>query len=624
MLKTLVINLYQTACEELANAFLRFVAADARADHLELAAQLRLTLDGAPSAANLRFFWERVGALSSGVLFGRIGPDSPLFLADRGMTEIVALATAAEAYRSCSGEYKAEQTDSRSAGDKREARAEVSIKGGDVSRTVMGLASGIAAGAAAATLLPGEAGVTVLAGALTALASMAALNYSSTRSRETTIKQEITFLPDLNVSALVHRVPLLLRRLRQAGLAPIFIVDELDKVQNVSRPLNDLASYLKFLCADQAFFCFLTDRAYIAETARINRERTNAVQRTIFTNLLFILYDTASVRAYLDRVIRPFGYQPPNAPLSVEDAAEARRYVLMHRSRMLLFELNKELEDFERNTGPSALRLSHIDQFHLMLQLAIEVVLNDQYVASRMPRDPDFGQTIFDALYYPTHRWYLGDEVIDCSAEALLEGIAALTGETPELAGADENFLYAQVKSVLDLAAAPARLKSRIRAAADAGWMYISKPVLDEIPEQPPLLVHESGDIYRWVYNRYGIPHKAGDVISIVNNPDLEIADRIIEQTASTLLEVAGRLASPSEVLAAVISAEALIDSFAALSIPDYDFFSRNSRRSHRSRNPFDYSRHAFVERARGQPSACGRIASANSAATIRSDGGGS
>lgn len=68
VLQTLVINLYQTAAEEVVNAFRKFVE-DSGDEALELAAQLRLTLDGAPSAATLRFFWERAGAWPCGVLF---------------------------------------------------------------------------------------------------------------------------------------------------------------------------------------------------------------------------------------------------------------------------------------------------------------------------------------------------------------------------------------------------------------------------------------------------------------------------------------------------------------------------------------------------------------------------
>jgi hypothetical protein len=58
VLKTLVINLYQTASEELANAFRKFIASQGN-EALELAAQLRLILDGAPSPADLRLFWEK-------------------------------------------------------------------------------------------------------------------------------------------------------------------------------------------------------------------------------------------------------------------------------------------------------------------------------------------------------------------------------------------------------------------------------------------------------------------------------------------------------------------------------------------------------------------------------------
>jgi hypothetical protein len=486
----------------------------------------------------------------------------------QGASEIVALATAAEAYRSCAGQYKTEKKDSSAAGDKQEAKAEVSLKGQDFSRALLGVASGVAAGSAAAALGPTQPALSVLVGALTAIVSMIALNYTRTLTRETTVKQEVTFLPDLGVSALVHRVPLLLRRLRQAGLAPIFVIDELDKVKNLSAPLNNLAGYLKFICADQAFFCFLTDRAYIAETSRINRERTNAVQRTIFTNLLFILYEAPSLHDYLGGVIRPFGASKQDELEELEADREALGYILIHRAAALLFELNRELGDFRRSDGTLNLAVKEprsrlVHQFHLMLQLAVEVILHDPFVADRINRDRDFGQTIYDALYYPTHRWYFGDQTIDCSADALLDGMAALAGEEIDLPEADRDFLHAQVKSLLDLVASPARLKTKLKEAMDKGRMTVSAPLRDAIPEQPALLVQDHDDIYEWIYNRYGIPYKAGDTTAILYNSRLDDADGIMERLAAALL--GAQLTDIHRLLSATAGPEAL---FGALTPP--------------------------------------------------------
>ena len=89
-------------------------------------------------------------------------------------------------------------------------------------------------------------------------------------------------------------------------------------------------------------------------------------------------------------------------------------------------------------------------------------------MANRISRDPDFAQTIYDALYYPTHRWYLGHDTIDCSADKLLDGMAELSGDSIEMPEPDQDFLEAQVRTVLDLVVEPARLESALRAAAEA------------------------------------------------------------------------------------------------------------------------------------------------------------
>ena len=167
LLKTMIINLYQTAAEEICEAFRMnledllqwqkpgFYLSDSTkflySQGLELAAQLRLALDGAPSAATLRVLWRRMGALGNGVLRVQNLPD-------QGFREIVALASAADAYRSCTGQYTQTRRDERSAGDKAEAKYSFTLTGQELSKALVGVASGVAAGASVLPTMNGTSG----------------------------------------------------------------------------------------------------------------------------------------------------------------------------------------------------------------------------------------------------------------------------------------------------------------------------------------------------------------------------------------------------------------------------------------------------------------------------------
>jgi hypothetical protein len=571
VLKTIVVNLYQTAAEEVVNAFterMKNRGRDGLRDEgLELAAQLRLTLDGAPSAATLRFFWDRAGVLESGVLFPKDGKFEP----DRGMREIVALATAAEAYRSCTGEFKQERKDETSAGSKQELKTETTAGGKEIAQALMSLFGGLAAGAAASITM--DLTKSVLTGAVTALASMVTLTYTRTVSRETTVQEAITFLPDLSASALVHRMLLLLRRLRQAGLAPVFVVDELDKIPDLAKPLDEVTAALKFLFADEAFVCFLTDRNYFSQISRVNRERTNAVQKTTFTDQLLVRFETAELHNFLERVIRPYGDVDENTKAELNADAEALRYILIQQSRMLMFELAAAIssitgEEFWLDVAFRSPRTELVSQFHLMLQLAIEVILVSPYVASRLERDPDFAPTIYDALYYPTRRWYKDSSVpLDCSPGPLMTGIQELTGEELNLSPPDEMFLHAQVKILLDLVANPATLENALHDADASGRLKVSAPVRQAIPDKIPLLNRTGENTYEWLYNRYGIPRGAGDITIILNDQNLRVGDDMIAAFVEALGESGSKRLTVREVLDSIAGADLWLGEIAGRSI---------------------------------------------------------
>src|SRR5262249_50080631 len=77
---------------------------------VEIAASLRLELDGFPSEARLRDLWLRAGLLGSGVLFGPGKRDS-----DQGLKELVALSSASQAFQLVSGTMTDQDTTSDNA-----------------------------------------------------------------------------------------------------------------------------------------------------------------------------------------------------------------------------------------------------------------------------------------------------------------------------------------------------------------------------------------------------------------------------------------------------------------------------------------------------------------------------
>ena len=596
VLKTMIINLYQTAAEEVCEAFRMnldfsqlqppsFYLSDSikftLSQGLELAAQLRLALDGAPSAATLRVLWKRMGALRYGVL--RVQE-----LPDQGFREIVALASAADAYRSCTGQYTQARTDERSAGDKAEAKYVFSLSGQELSKALVGVASGVAAGATAAALNQ-SASTTALAGAITALLSMISFSYARTRSRETVQKEEITFLPDTTVSGLVHRVLLLLRRLRQAGLVPVFVIDELDKVVNPVEPLNKLISALKFLFADEGFFCFLTDRSYFAEISLKNREQANTPLRTVYNLQMLVRYDTSSVREFLAKVIRPYGMGSTPVTPALQAKAEALSYILVCRSRMLLFELSRDLRSFSGTDKRFNLDFAEPlenrgHQLHLAVQLAIELVLTNEFVADRISRDPQFAQTIYDALYYPGNLWYADRREVDYSREGLIKGISEMSGEPLTLDESDKDFLHTQVKAELDLLADLPELERRL-GVVDSKRLNINYkgPLLRAMPtgisllkrmpkaQLPPMPVDPADPrtyVYLWNYNRSGIPYDASAIQDLQNETALWEALQLIKGFENSLAALLSLRPGIEELRSQIPVASSVFASLAQLVVP--------------------------------------------------------
>ncbi len=344
---------------------------------------------------------------------------------------------------------------------------------------------------------------------------------------------------------------LLLRRLRQAGLVPVFIIDELDKVVNPVEPLNELTSALKFLFADEGFFCFLTDRSYFAEISLKNRAQANTPLRTVYNLQMLVRYDTRSVREFLAKVIRPYGMGNTPITPALQAKAEALNYILVCRSRMLLFELSRDLRSFSGTDKRFNLDFAEPlenrgHQLHLAVQLAIELVLTNEFVADRISRDPQFAQTIYDALYYPVNLWYADRREVDYSRDGLIRGISEVSGEPLTLGESDKDFLHTQVKAELDLLADLPELERRL-GAVDSKRLNINYkgPLLRAMPTGISLLKRMPNApvdptdpkfyVYLWNYNRSGIPYDASAIQDLQNETSLWAALQLIKGFENSL-----------------------------------------------------------------------------------------
>jgi hypothetical protein len=222
----------------------------------EMAARFKIELTEAPPAARLHEFWRRAGLLQLGLLF-----DTPARRGgQQGLAELVALVGASHVHQRISG--KLHEKDELSSGISRvsESTRGVDARWAEAARPLAAVASGTAVAAAGAAA--GHASASLGFGLLAMIASMLVFRFSSVTSVRRERKQDVTFVPDLKIRTLHRVMPDLIDRLLAAGLAPVFIVDELDKVDDLDAKIYPLIHDLKKLFAEWSFTCLLVDRGF--------------------------------------------------------------------------------------------------------------------------------------------------------------------------------------------------------------------------------------------------------------------------------------------------------------------------------------------------------------------------
>lgn len=380
----------------------------------ELAAQLEVELWEGIRPARLRDFWARGDFLDIGVLFPF--PQQP----DNGMRELLALASVCEAYRRISGELKAKEKQS----DTAKSETSASLASGESGMQLLkGLAALLTGGLIGGGFLVSHAGAVpaLLAGLASALGAAAVFRYSASRSRSRGMDREVEFVMDLSAKTLDRVLPIIVDRLRRAGLPPIFVVDELDKVENLSRHIETLVTHLKKFVAENAFFCFLTDRGYFEAMQVRRRTEPYSKEYTYFSEYLFVTLRPGDLHRYVREMLTSDG------DTEAAEDVELLEYIALHRAEMHIVDLRRVLTRWRGEGGVltlprGAVRTRTAYKLDLRAQLAVEMVLDGTELDALLERDPVLRQLVYDALYHPARRWKTADDELLDLGEAAEKG----------------------------------------------------------------------------------------------------------------------------------------------------------------------------------------------------------
>lgn len=414
----------------------------------ELAAQFEIELYGGPSPQRLRELWTRADALSGGVLFRQgyaplkrdIAPQTLTGLPAglrldvpgvhaQGVRELAALSGVVEAFRRISGDVKRkeEEKDELTRTEERGSSFTLAVK--DLVAPATALLTGALAGAGAAASAPGHGLRSVVAGIVAALGAGLVFKLSKQRKRDRHVAREQQFTEDLSTATLDRVLPMLIERLREAGLAPVFVVDELDKVERLGNRILDMVRQLKKLVAENAFFCFLTNRSYFEHMLAEGLGKPYPKEYTYYTHRLFVAFSAEDVERNLrERIPEPL----PTAAAGTADIAAAAdteevaarallRWVLRYRSQLHAVDLERELAALraggdEVTADARALLSSPRNRIAATFQVAIELWMAQVSVREAVAERPELQRLLNDAMYYLPRIWR-GDRKPDDTAD---------------------------------------------------------------------------------------------------------------------------------------------------------------------------------------------------------------
>lgn len=240
------------------------------------------------------------------------------------------------------------------------------------------LLTGGLSGATAGGLLHFNPFATALAGLLGTVGGAVILPMLGRWSQSDKFTRRIKYSRDYSRKTLALEVPRLIDSLKNAGLFPVFIVDELDKYESLKTMLDPTLRHLKHFFGDRAMFCFLTHRQFFDELADEKLNRPTGVTTSWFGRNCFVEYSPWEVRRWLrDRLESAL----PTIPQADRQLWEL---VLVGRATSNMMRLHHEVEWLEARYRSGAFKFGEVFdvarrsiQVEATFQLVSELVLSD-------------------------------------------------------------------------------------------------------------------------------------------------------------------------------------------------------------------------------------------------------
>jgi hypothetical protein len=543
-------------------------------DHLlEIASQFDLELTEAITESltpsRLRGYWQRVGGLPVGILFPRVPrsyrtyrktPSEKARTADDiAFQEILVLSFLSQAFQVVSGKIQEKQ--SRTDAAKRESSSTLTTA--YALKNLFAPVAGLLTGGFVGLQVKADPISAVLLGLLTGAVVSFGFSFSGTRTRSRGASLESVFIRDRDVPTLSSVLPMLIVRLKEIGLAPVFVIDELDKVHDLNDRMRTLVRHLKFLVTENSFTCFLTDRRYLTYLNQQADVTAYAREYTYFSDRLLVLYTPDSLREFIRSV---FEYAPP-AGDSQEPADAAKQqsqfdaereriaYIILHRSRLHPIDIRRRIDRLSamgKFTSESAFPSTQYS-FDLLMQVAVEWIFKNGDVQSQIGADLESRQVVYDALYYVSRLWedasdaqtlpgftltgkdgvktkpgfklnkiefskYLESRCEEETERGKKPGAAkdaAPGARQAKTGGVDFDFLFEKVSDLVNVLAKPEWFIESLGASN-----AVSSHIRNALPRRQVLIeyIPESDNEYRWVYDFSGRYVETLDVSSVIRD----------------------------------------------------------------------------------------------------------
>lgn len=492
LLRDMAVSLFEAVLAEIERTIrLRPLSGD---DDLELFLQLRHELRRGPTVADLMAYWERLG-------WGRSGAFSRE-RTHRGGAEVAVLQDLAEARLAVVSKAEDKRDTKRSL--EAEQKHERTVQPADLLKT----SAAVIAGAAVAVGLAIE-GDWILAGLLGPLVTGgvgASLTFSSRFTRRQSQQDERAYTLKADVESLIHRIPRLLQGLRQVGLHPVFVVDELDKVD--PELVTYLVHNLKTQVTEQSFFCFLTDSASADASAPADAGPQH-LDYSLFWDRIYLFQTTAGLHGYLQVFLAE---QDAAAGVQREAVAVLRHILLLHAEHHTL-RLHRELDKAMRDglyarIDDDPAGFLHDPAMRLRLRFALATEWAMAELAAEINHDPRRLQLAKNVLYRPWRGWQDNEERCTLTRLDVYREVRSATGDrdfAAHVARALDTLLDQLAAASFSLAAVAEDARTRAYRGiqcppagleSEPVTVDLGKPGVEGHAYEGPLLERESG---RWL-----------------------------------------------------------------------------------------------------------------------------